>query len=65
NRRFLCFFTEPLTMLEEGVLTFNEITYAVGYEDIAFFRKVFVRLTGLRPTEYQKRFTGYPCNALF
>jgi len=46
-------------LLEEGSQTFNEITYLVGYEDISFFRKVFVRLTGLRPKEYQQRFTGY------
>ena len=46
-------------MLEEGTQTFNEITYQVGYEDISFFRKVFVRLTGLRPKEYQQRFTAY------
>jgi transcriptional regulator GlxA family with amidase domain len=46
-------------MLEEGTRTFNEITYQVGYEDISFFRKVFVRLTGLRPKEYQQRFSGY------
>ena len=46
-------------LLEEGSKTFNEITYQVGYEDIAFFRKIFVRLTGLRPKEYQQRFTGY------
>jgi len=46
-------------MLEEGTHTFNEITYAVGYEDISFFRKIFVRLTGMRPREYQKKFTGY------
>jgi len=46
-------------LLEEGNLTFNDITYEVGYEDISFFRKVFVRLTGLRPKEYQKRFSGY------
>jgi transcriptional regulator GlxA family with amidase domain len=46
-------------MLEEGTRTFNEITYQVGYEDILFFRKVFVRLTGLRPKEYQQRFSGY------
>ena len=46
-------------MLEEGNRTFNEITYAVGYEDISFFRKVFVRLTGLRPKEYQQKFSGY------
>ena len=46
-------------MLEEGTHTFNEITYQVGYEDISFFRKLFVRFTGLRPKEYQQRFTGY------
>ncbi|MCP4116973.1 MAG: helix-turn-helix domain-containing protein [Desulfobacteraceae bacterium] len=46
-------------MLEEGTRTFSEITYQVGYEDISFFRKVFVRVTGLRPKEYQQRFTGY------
>ncbi|MBW2016670.1 MAG: helix-turn-helix domain-containing protein [Deltaproteobacteria bacterium] len=45
-------------LLEEGSHTFNEITYLVGYEDIPFFRKVFVRLTGLRPKEYQQRFRG-------
>ncbi len=46
-------------LLEEGCRTFNEITYAVGYADIPFFRKVFTRLTGLRPKEYQQRFAGY------
>lgn len=46
-------------LLEEGTLTFSEITYRVGYEDIPFFRKIFIRLTGLRPNEYQRRFTGY------
>ncbi len=46
-------------LLEQGCHTFNEITYMVGYEDISFFRKIFVRLTGLRPIEYQKRFAGY------
>ena len=46
-------------LLEEGTQTFSEITYQVGYEDIPFFRKIFVKLTGLRPNEYQRRFTGY------
>ncbi len=46
-------------LLEEGTLSFNEITYQVGYEDISFFRKVFVRLTGLRPKEYQQKFKGF------
>jgi transcriptional regulator GlxA family with amidase domain len=46
-------------LLEQGTQTFSEITYDVGYEDIPFFRKVFIRLTGLRPNEYQRRFSGY------
>ena len=46
-------------MLEEGTHNFSEITYEVGYEDISFFRKIFVRLTGLRPKEYQQKFSGY------
>lgn len=46
-------------LLEEGAKTFGEITYEVGYEDIPFFRKIFTRLTGLRPKEYQQRFMGY------
>lgn len=45
-------------LLEEGTQSFNEITYQVGYEDISFFRKIFVRLTGLRPKEYRQRFSG-------
>ena len=44
------------SLLEEGGHTFSEITYQVGYEDIAFFRKLFTRLTGLKPREYQQRF---------
>ncbi len=46
-------------LLEEGGQTFSEITYDVGYEDISFFRKIFIRLTGLRPKEYQQRFSGF------
>ena len=46
-------------LLEAGSHTFNEISYLVGYEDIPFFRKLFIRLTGLRPREYQQRFAGY------
>lgn len=47
------------SLLEEGTRTFSEITYQVGYEDIPFFRKLFIRLTGLRPNEYQRRFRGH------
>ena len=50
---------EAKHLLEGGGRTFSEITYLVGYEDISFFRKIFMRLTGLRPKEYQQVFAGY------
>ncbi len=43
-------------LLEQGRRPFGEIAHAVGYEDISFFRKLFVRRVGLRPKEYQQRF---------
>jgi transcriptional regulator GlxA family with amidase domain len=43
-------------LLEDGNRSFDEITYQVGYEDSSSFRKVFFKQTGLRPTEYQKKF---------
>ncbi len=46
-------------LLEEGTHTFSEITYQVGYEDIPFFREIFIRLTGLGPKEYQRKFMGH------
>jgi len=51
-------------LLEECDLSFNEITYEVGYEDISFFRKIFVRLTGLRPKEYQTRFAAFSAKSI-
>ncbi|MBI4776658.1 MAG: GlxA family transcriptional regulator [Deltaproteobacteria bacterium] len=43
-------------LLENGDLSFDEITYRVGYEDSSSFRKVFLKRTGLLPTEYRKKF---------
>jgi YesN/AraC family two-component response regulator len=34
-----------------------DVFYPIGYEDPGFFRKVFVRHTGLRPREYRSKFT--------
>jgi YesN/AraC family two-component response regulator len=49
-------------MLETGLQSFDEIAYSVGYEDSSFFRKVFVKHTGLRPSEYKAKFNReYPC----
>jgi transcriptional regulator GlxA family with amidase domain len=45
-------------LLEKGIRSFDEITYRVGYEDSSTFRKVFLKQTRLRPTEYRKKFQG-------
>jgi len=34
----------------------DEISWRVGYEDPAFFRRLFKRTTGLAPAAYRKRF---------
>ena len=34
----------------------DEISWRVGYEDPAFFRRLFKRTTGLAPGAYRKRF---------
>lgn len=42
--------------LEQGSTSLQKIAAAVGYEDVAFFRHVFKRHTGLTPAEYRQRF---------
>ncbi|MCF8056712.1 MAG: helix-turn-helix domain-containing protein [Desulfocapsa sp.] len=42
--------------LEEKNSSFDEVSYDVGYENSSFFRKIFRKHTGLRPTEYRHRF---------
>jgi transcriptional regulator GlxA family with amidase domain len=44
-------------LLEKRHHTFDEIAYQVGYEDSGYLRKIFVQFTGLRPKEYQRKFT--------
>jgi transcriptional regulator GlxA family with amidase domain len=43
-------------ILEEKSSSFDEISYKVGYENSSFFRKIFSKHTGLRPTEYRHKF---------
>lgn len=45
-------------MLEDGARSVQTISSAVGYEDIAFFRALFKRLTGMTPAQYRERFAG-------
>ena len=42
--------------LERTDAAVDEISWRVGYEDGAFFRRLFKRLTGLAPGAYRKRF---------
>lgn len=44
------------TLLESSDLPVDQISWRVGYEDIAFFRRLFKRMTNLRPAEYRKKF---------
>jgi len=43
-------------LLERGAPSIQAVCSKIGYEDIAFFRQLFKRHTGLTPAEYRKRF---------
>jgi len=45
-------------MLEDNAASVQSVSSAVGYEDVAFFRALFKRLTGITPAEYRAKFTG-------
>jgi len=44
------------TLLQTTNLTFNEITWKVGYENASSFQKLFKTETGLSPKEYRSKF---------
>jgi transcriptional regulator GlxA family with amidase domain len=44
-------------MLETSRVAIDDISAEVGYEDPAFFRRLFKRLTGLSPSHYRKMFS--------
>lgn len=43
-------------MLERDATPIQRISCAVGYEDVAFFRTLFKRVTGMTPGEYRAHF---------
>ncbi len=42
--------------LETTDVTVDEISWQVGYEDLAFFRRLFKRITRMTPREYRRTF---------
>lgn len=46
-------------ILERESASVQEVSLAVGYEDVSFFRTVFKRITGMTPAEYRGRFAAY------
>jgi hypothetical protein len=47
-------------MLEDGARSVQAVSEAVGYQDVAFFRAIFKRSTGMTPSEYRQSFAGMP-----
>lgn len=47
---------EAKRLLEQGEMPVDEISFAVGYEDASFFRRIFKRRTSLTPREYRRMF---------
>ena len=43
-------------MLDDGAMSIQDVCAKVGYEDLAFFRNLFKRYTGMTPAEYRRRF---------
>ncbi len=44
-------------LLESKNLSFSEITWKVGYNDVSSFHKAFKAETGLTPVEYKTKFS--------
>ncbi len=42
--------------LETTNLPVEQISWNVGYADVTAFRRVFLRVTSLTPTQYRQRF---------
>lgn len=43
-------------LLEGSELPVDDVTWQVGYEDAAFFRRLFKRVTGMTPGNYRRKF---------
>jgi transcriptional regulator GlxA family with amidase domain len=45
-------------LIEGGDIAIEDVGYQVGYEDPAFFRRLFRRTTGLTPAAYRRKYAG-------
>jgi transcriptional regulator GlxA family with amidase domain len=45
--------------LEEGAVPIDDLAADVGYDNVAFFRRLFKRSTGLTPAEYRRMFRPF------
>ena len=43
-------------LLETTDLSIEDISYRIGYEDVRYFRRLFLRLTSLLPNDFRKKF---------
>jgi transcriptional regulator GlxA family with amidase domain len=50
---------EAKALLEAGVMPAEDISIEVGYENHAFFRRLFKRSTGLTPGQYRRMFQPF------
>jgi AraC family transcriptional regulator, transcriptional activator of pobA len=46
---------EAISLLVYTNMTVSDITYALGFEEIAHFSKFFKKLTGVSPIQYKKK----------
>jgi transcriptional regulator GlxA family with amidase domain len=44
-------------LLEQGAASIQVVSSKIGYDDVAFFRSLFKRHTGMTPAEYRSRFS--------
>jgi transcriptional regulator GlxA family with amidase domain len=45
-------------LLDQGVASIRDVCSSIDYQDVAFFRTLFKRHTGMTPTEYRRRFAA-------
>lgn len=46
--------TNAMNLLENTDYNISQISYAVGYENVSYFRRLFQKHTGMTPGEYQR-----------